>query len=67
MSPRTGRPTDNPKMKRLEIRMSDDEYRILDYCCRILGWTKSDVLREGLRKVYIKAVEEEEKKNRSNP
>lgn len=52
MSPRTGRPTDDPKKHNTRIRMSDDDVYILDYCCAITGMSKADVIRKGIRKVY---------------
>ena len=52
MSPRTGRPTDNPKKYETRIRMSDEDIKILEYCCKATGKTKADIIREGIRKVY---------------
>ena len=52
MSPRTGRPTDNPKRHDTRIRMSDDDLNMLEYCCKVTGKTKADIIREGIRKVY---------------
>lgn len=34
MSPRSGRPTDNPKRHETRIRMSDEDVEILEYCCQ---------------------------------
>lgn len=59
MSPRTGRPTDNPKTKRIEIRLTQDDDIILEYCARILHCSKGEVLREGLSKMYALAIEKE--------
>lgn len=52
MSPRTGRPTDNPKKHETRIRMSDKDIEMLEYCCEHTGKTKADVIREGIKKVY---------------
>lgn len=52
MSPRTGRPTDNPKNIRLEIRLNEDQNKILKECCDKLGMTKTNVLIKGLEEVY---------------
>ena len=54
MSPRTGRPTDNPKKHETRIRMSDEDIEILEYCCKATGKTKADIIREGIREVYAK-------------
>ena len=52
MSPRTGRPTENPKKHETRIRMSDEDVEILEYCCKVTGKTKADIIREGIREVY---------------
>lgn len=54
MSPRTGRPTDNPKKHETRIRMSDEDIEILNLCCKKTGLTKADVIRRGIREVYEK-------------
>lgn len=54
LSPRTGRPTDNPKTHETRIRMSDEDVRLLDYCCEKTGMSKADVIRQGIREVYAK-------------
>ena len=54
MSPRTGRPTDNPKRHETRIRMSDEDVEILEYCCKETGMSKADVIRMGIREVYEK-------------
>lgn len=55
MSPRTGRPpSKDPKSHETRIRMSDEDIEILEYCCKITGRTKADIIREGIREVYSK-------------
>lgn len=54
MSPRTGRPTDNPKKTRLELRLSNDDSVKLEYCCQKTGLSKAEILRQGLDSVYKK-------------
>ena len=54
MSPRTGRPTDAPKKHETRIRMSDEDIKILEYCTKATGKSKSDIIREGIREVYNK-------------
>lgn len=54
MSPRTGRPTEDPKMHETRIRMSDKDVEMLEYCCKATGRTKADIIREGIRAVYEK-------------
>lgn len=52
MSPRTGRPTDNPKTLNTRIRMSKEDIDKLEYCCKKTGKLKSEIIREGIDKVY---------------
>lgn len=51
MSPK-GRPTDNPKKGRFEIRTSEEEEMMLNYCCEKTGKNRTDIVRIGIRKVY---------------
>ena len=61
MTPRTGRPTDNPKRHETRIRMSDKDIEMLNYCCEVTGKTKADifVLESGTSIMNLK-------RNRSN-
>jgi len=52
LSPRTGRPTTDPKNNDLKIRLSDSEVEKLKYCSTTTGMTRSDVIREGIDEVY---------------
>lgn len=54
MSPRTGRPTDNPKDKMLPVRLSKEDIEMLQYCVDLTGKTKAEIIREGIREVYAK-------------
>lgn len=54
MSPRTGRPTDNPKKHETRIRMSDEDIEILKICSEKTGLTKAEIIRKGIREVYNK-------------
>lgn len=51
MSPK-GRPTNNPKSGRFEIRTSKEEEEMLEYCCNITRKKRTDIIRMGIRKVY---------------
>ena len=48
MSPRTGRPTSNPKTERLEIRLTQEQLNTLNQCAHNLGVTKTVVFLLGL-------------------
>lgn len=52
MSPRTGRPTDDPKTLNTRIRLSADDVERLNYCSNATGKTKSEIIRIGIEKVY---------------
>lgn len=52
MSPRTGRPTDNPKTEEIKIRATKQDKEMLKECCTLLDWTQYEVVMTGIRKVY---------------
>lgn len=54
LSPKTGRPTDNPKNLNTRIRLSDDDVKRLEYCAQKTGLTKSEIIRKGIKEVYDK-------------
>ena len=62
MSPRTGRPrSDNPRQMRVETKMTADELKRLDVCCRITGKSRSEIVREGIDILYAKLSNFKEK------
>ena len=56
MSPRTGRPTDEPKTKRMEVRLSVLDDIKLEYCRETLGLNKTEVVKKVIDMVYQQAV-----------
>ena len=54
MSPRTGRPTDDPKVLNTRVRMSEEDIKLMDFCCKKTGLTKAEIIRMGIREVYNK-------------
>jgi predicted DNA-binding protein len=40
--------------------MSDKEIEMLDYCCKVTGLTKADIIRRGIEKVYQDVRKKEE-------
>ncbi len=54
MSPKMGRPTNDPKIHETRIRMSDEDLKLLEICCKKTGMTKAAVIRQGIREVYAK-------------
>lgn len=55
MSPRTGRPTDDPKRNQYKVRLSDADTQKLDYAANVLGLPKAEVIRQGIDLMYEKA------------
>ena len=52
MSPRTGRPTDDPKKIRLEVRLTEEQSNMLTECARNMNLTKTDVIVKGIQTIY---------------
>lgn len=59
MSPRTGRPTDNPKTEQIKIRATKEDRAVLEKCCALLNKTQYEVIMDGIKKVYIDIVRDE--------
>ena len=59
MTPRTGRPTDDPKTLNTRIRLSGQDIARLEYCCKQTGLTKAEIIRRGIREVYEGLKEKE--------
>lgn len=51
MSPRTGRPTQEKKGKRFELRLSDKTYNTLEECSIKLNISKAEVIHMGIAMV----------------
>ena len=62
MSPRTGRPTEDPKRKNMLFRLSQNDADKLEYCCDVLGLGKSEVIRLALDKLYQAELKKRNKK-----
>ena len=54
MSPRTGRPTDNPKNDIIKIRATKEDREKLLYCCEATGKTQYEIVMDGIDTVYHK-------------
>lgn len=52
MSPRTGRPTENPKNEVIKIRATKEDREKLLYCCQETGKTQYEIVMEGIEVVY---------------
>ena len=59
MSPRTGRPTDNPKEERITVRIDNECSEILSDYCKNNNVNKGEAVRAGIKKL------KDDKKNRT--
>lgn len=51
MSPRTGRPTDNPKQERITVRLDGESSDILKKYCDTKNIDKAEAIRLGIKKL----------------
>lgn len=51
MSPRTGRPTDNPKSESVNVRLDIECKEILEKYCKQERTTKAFAIRQGIKKL----------------
>lgn len=51
MSPRTGRPTDNPRPHKISIRINDESKKILESYCEQENVTKTEAIERGKGKL----------------
>lgn len=54
MSPRTGRPTDNPKRERITIRLDKESETILSEYCEREQVDKAEAIRRGIKQLRAK-------------
>lgn len=55
MSPRTGRPTDNPRPNKISIRISDEDKRILKSYCERESVNMTEAISRGI-KMLVKEI-----------
>lgn len=51
MSPRTGRPTDNPKKERITVRLDEKSSKILEDYCIQEDVEKAEAIRRGIERL----------------
>lgn len=51
MSPRTGRPTDNPKPYKLTVRVDEKSKKILDQYSEQEGISQMEAIRRGIKRL----------------
>lgn len=53
MVAKKGRPlSDNPKKRTFTMRITQDEYELMENCAEMLDMNKSDVVLNAVKKVY---------------
>ena len=51
MSPRTGRPTDNPKPFKITVRLDQESEKIMNEYCEQENIERGEAVRRGLKKL----------------
>ena len=51
MSPRTGRPTENPKPNKISVRISDEDKKTLEEYCEREKVNKTEAISRGIKKL----------------
>lgn len=51
MSAKLGRPSNNPRLNKISIRISDSDKEILDSYCEMHQVTKTEALSRGIKKL----------------
>lgn len=57
MTPRTGRPTNDPKRNQYRVRLSESDIEKLEFCHQKTGKTKAEIIRAGIDKVYRELIQ----------
>lgn len=60
MSPMGRPPIENPKNKRLQVRVDDKTIQLLDECAELKGTNRSEIVREGIELVKEKIGKKKE-------
>lgn len=47
-----GRPTDNPKEHKFQVRLTDDEWEMLLFLQEKLSKSRSDIVRQGIKNQF---------------
>lgn len=54
MSPRTGRPTDNPRPNKISVRISDEDKKSLETYCEENQVNRTEAISRGIKKLVEK-------------
>ncbi len=57
MSPRTGRPTNNPKLHKITVRLDEDAKTILERYCEQKNIERGEAVRRGIKKLKAEIKE----------
>ena len=60
MTPRTGRPKEeDARHKREVIRFNAEELEKLQYCAKVTGKAKAEIIREGISRIYQELIQKQ--------
>ena len=62
LSPRTGRPTDNPKNNKITVRLDEESQTILNDYCEQEKVEKGEATRRGIKKLRSELKEKSNRK-----
>jgi len=51
MSPKLGRPTDNPKLERVTVRLDKESSQILKEYCKVKQVERAEAIRRGIKRL----------------
>lgn len=56
-----GRPTDNPRNKRMSLKLTNDEMNMLEFCSKEMNEPRVNIISLGIKKVYNELKKDKKK------
>lgn len=56
-----GRPTDNPRNKRMSLKLTNDEMDMLEFCSKEMNEPRVNIISLGIKKVYNELKKDKKK------
>ena len=60
MNRKMGRPTEAKKDEILKLRIDESTKRMLEYCVQVTHLTKSEIVRKGIKDIYLNILEDKD-------
>ncbi len=60
MNRKMGRPTEAKKDEILKLRIDEFTKRMLEYCVQVTHLTKSEIVRKGIKDIYLNILEDKD-------